>query len=414
MPMDGFLNHDFIKKMTQMGEMIKEYSGEHAVIVHHNDADGICSAAILSKLCELLDLSVNLICIEKVHSSIVETIHNRYEGEVVIYTDLAGLAAEMIDKVNDGRCTVWIIDHHPAKSVESETVFVFDPELFGVSGDTFVSASTLNYLLSACIHEKMKSYAYLAVIGSVGDYHDRSGGVLGFDRFVLDEAVDLGQAKIKIEGQKERYYIQFFDEFADVVAERLTTLGVVAYEKKGYRKGLKACFEGFDEETINEVEKLKEIRDKKFEEAIYMLRNGGLHIEKYSQWFHVGDIFSPMGVKAVGEFCQMIKDMVFLKEDRYILGFQNCPKYVPDIGEFEWDVVKLSGRVPLALEKRILMGQAPGLDVLIPAATEEVGGIADATHRIAAATLIDRGMEGYFIRAFEEAAEREFARLSKD
>lgn len=412
MAISGFLNQDFIEKISQVGEMIREYPGDRVVIVHHNDADGICSAAILLKLCDLLGFKVVLISIEKVHPAIVETIHSMYDGDVIIYTDLAGLAAEMIDRVNAGGCTVWIIDHHPAKPVESDTVFVFSPEIFGVSGDTFISASTLNFILSTCIHEYMRNYAYLAVIGAVGDYHDRSGGVLGFDRFALDEAVDLGQAKIKIEGHRERYFINFFNEFADVVAERLTTLGVVAYEKKGYKKGVEACLKGFDEETIDEVEKLKEMKDEKFKEAIEILRNSGLQIGKYVQWFHLEDLFSPMGVKAVGEFCQKIKDMVFVKEDRYLLGFQNCPKHIPDFGEFEWDVVKLSGRAPLLLERKILTGQAPGLDVLIPAATEAVGGIADATHRIAAATLIDRGKEEEFIRAFEEAAEKEWDKFS--
>jgi hypothetical protein len=294
----------------------------------------------------------------------------------------------------------------PAKPVKSDTVIVFDPEIFGISGDTFVSASTLNFLLSSLIHEDMEKYAYLAVIGSVGDYHDRSGGILGFDRFVLTNAIGLRQAKIKIEGYKERYYIEFFNEFADVVAERLTTLGVVAYEKNGYKKGIKACLEGFDDEIIKEVEELKEIRNKKFEKGIELLMGNRLHIEEHTQWFHLRDLFSPMGVKAVGEFCQKIKDMVFINEEKYILGFQNCPKYIPDLGEFEWGVVKLSGRVPLLLEKKILTGNFPGLDVLIPAATQSVGGVADATHRIAAATLIDEGKENEFIEVFEEEVEK--------
>jgi len=412
MSIGEFLNSDFIEKMNEMSKKLIEHVDDRLVIVHHNDADGICSAAILLKLCEYLGFKAETVCIEKVHPIIVKEIHNRYEGSAVIYTDLAGLASEMIDKINAGRCFVWIIDHHPAKPVKSDTVFLFAPELFGISGDTFVSASTLNYLLSTCICEEMREYAYLAVIGSVGDYHDRSGGILGFDRFVLDEAIDLNQAKIKIEGYRERYFIKFFNEFADVVAERLTTLGVVAYEKKGYRKGVKACLEGFDDKTIDEAERLKGIRDEKFQKAIEMLRNGGLKIEKHTQWFHLEDMFSPMGVKAVGEFCQMIKDMVFINEDRYILGFQNCPKVVPDLGEFEWNVVKLSGRVPLALERKILSGQFPGLDLLIPIATEAVGGFADATHRIAAATLIDRGREEEFIKAFEDAVERELSKLS--
>lgn len=379
-----------------------DYSGNRVVISYHNDADGICSAAILSRLCDLLGFKTELICIEKVHPLLVEEIHGKYEGELVIYTDLAGLAAELIERVNRERCTVWIIDHHPAKLIESDTVYVLDPEIVGISGDMFVSASTLNYILSIRIHKEMRKYAYLAVVGSVGDYHDRFGGVLGFDRFALGEALELGQTKLKIEGAKERYFIEFFNEFADVVAKRLTNLGAVAYEKEGYKKGVRACLEGFDEKTISEAEELDELKNRKFEEAIEMLRSGGLHIEKYTQWFHLEDCFFPMGVKVVGELCQKIKDMTFIKEDKYLIGFQNCPKCIPDIGKIEWNVVKVSGRTPTPLERKILFGEALGLERLFPAASEAVGGIADATHRIAAATLIDKGKEKNFIEAFEE------------
>ncbi len=401
-----YINHEFAEKVKQMGEELNKYTGNKIVVVHHNDADGICSAAILLKLFESLGYEVELICIEKVHPSIVDAVHSKNEGNLIVYTDLAGLAAKMIDEVNNHRCKVWIIDHHPAKAIESDDVFVFDPELFGISGDTFVCASSLNYLIAICIKEEMKKYAYLAVAGAVGDYHDRTGGVLGFDRCALDDALLLNQAIIKIEGYKERYYLNFFEEYADVVAERLTILGAVGYEERGYAKGVKACLNGFDDKTIKEVERLKKLRDEKFEEAIKMLRGGGLHIEKYTQWFHLKDSFSPMGVKAVGEFCEKIKDMTFIEEDKYILGFQNCPDRIPDIGKIDWNVVKVSARAPFPLGRKILKGEVLGFDVLIPAASEVVGGVADATHRIAAATLIEKGKEEEFIRAFEDIVEK--------
>ena len=195
-----YINHEFAEKVKQMGEELNKYTGNKIVVVHHNDADGICSAAILLKLFESLGYEVELICIEKVHPSIVDAVHSKNEGNLIVYTDLAGLAAKMIDEVNNHRCKVWIIDHHPAKAIESDDVFVFDPELFGISGDTFVCASSLNYLIAICIKEEMKKYAYLAVAGAVGDYHDRTGGVLGFDRCALDDALLLNQAIIKIEG----------------------------------------------------------------------------------------------------------------------------------------------------------------------------------------------------------------------
>jgi hypothetical protein len=403
--MEEFLNREFFEWVESIAEKIKSFEGERVTIVHHNDADGICSGAILSKVCEHFDSKPELICIEKVHPAIVRRIHHKRDG-IIIYTDLGGLAAEMIDRVNAGSSHVFIIDHHPARSIDSDYVYVLDPELSGISGDIFVSASTLNYIFFRAIAgEEATKYAYLAVIGSVGDYHDRSGGVLGLDRFALDEATDRGQVKVKIEGMRERYYVNFFSEYADVIAKRLTNLGAVGYEVGDYRLGVKACLEGFDEKTIEEAKKLEELKLKKFNEAIEYLKDGGLKEGKHTQWFHLKDRFSPMGVKAVGEFCQLIKDMTFINEEKYLVGFQNCPKVVPDLGEIDWNTVKMSGRVPTPLERKIFRGQAIGLDILVPKASEAVGGFADATHKIAAATVVEKGKEEEFVRAFERLVE---------
>ncbi|WP_202318502.1 DHH family phosphoesterase [Archaeoglobus neptunius] len=404
--MEEFLQREFFKWVEKAAKLIRSYEGDEITVVHHNDADGLCSAAILSKVCEYLGYKSEFICIEKVYPAIVERIHRERDG-MIIYTDLAGLAAEMIDKINAGRSRVLIIDHHPAKDVESDTVHVLDPELAGISGDVFVSASSLNYIFFRVLAGKEAvDYAYIAVIGSVGDYHDRSGGVLGFDRFALDEATDNGQVKVGLEGVRERYYVEKFEEYADVIAKRLTTLGAVGYEERGYRLGIRACFEGFDEKILRKVSELEEIKESKFRDMIERLKEGELKQEKYTQWFHVRDFFYPMGVKTVGEFCQLIKDMSFVDDRKYLIGFQDKPKFIPDIGEIDWECVKVSGRTPTPLERKILRGEMPGLDYLIPKASEKVGGFADATHKIAAATIIDKGKEEELIKALEDLVEK--------
>jgi hypothetical protein len=311
------------------------------------------------------------------------------------------LAAGIIDRIDAGRNQVIIIDHHPAKAIESENVLVFDSELTGISGDLFTSASTLSYFVTSSISEEMKEYAYLAVVGAVGDYHDRSGGVLGLDRIALDDAMHAGQAKIRIEEAKERYYIEFFQEFADVIAKRLTNLGAIGYESGDYKLGVKACIEGFDEKTVRRAEKLEKLKNEKFGRAIEMLKEGDLHQEQYTQWFDLKDTFSPMGVKAVGEFMQLTKDMTVFDEKKYIVGFQQMPDLIPDLGKIELNASKMSGRTPVPLERKIMKGEAPGLDYLVPRASELIGAFADATHRIAAATLLERGMEKEFVKAFE-------------
>jgi single-stranded DNA-specific DHH superfamily exonuclease len=403
--MEEFIDGRFFEWVDNAAEKIKSFRGENITIVHHNDADGICSAAILSKLCEYLGYSPRLICIEKVHPAIVEKIHDTVDG-VIMYTDLGGLAAGMIDRINAGRSYVFIIDHHPAKPIKSDHVFVLDPELGGISGDVFVSAATLHYIFFRRITEEAKKYAYIAVIGAVGDYHDRSGGVLGFDRFALHEAIDEDQVKVKLEQYKERYLIRFFNEYADVVAKYLTVLGACGFGMKFYRDAVRVLFDGFDEETFEKAKELDRLKEEKFHAEIERLKAEGFNEGEYTQWFHVGDRFHPLGVKSVGEFCQLIKDMIFVNGKKYLVGFQNMPKIVPDIGEIEWNAVKMSGRAPTQLERSILRSSAPGLDVLVPEASEAVGGFADATHKIAAACIIERGKEEEFVREFEKAARK--------
>jgi hypothetical protein len=401
--MEEFIDGKFFEWVDNAAEKIKSFRGEDITIVHHNDADGICSAAILSKLCEFLGYSPNLICIEKVHPAIVRKIHEKLDG-VIIYTDLGGLAAKMIEKINSGRSYVFIIDHHPAKPIKSDYVFVLDPELGGISGDVFISAATLNYIFFRRITEEAKKYAYIAVIGAVGDYHDRSGGVLGFDRFALQEAIEEDQVKVKLEQYKERYLIRFFDEFADVVANYLTDLGACGFGMRGYRDAVGVLFNGFDEKTLEMAKKLDKLREEKFRNEIERLRSEGFNEGIYTQWFHVEDRFFPLGVKSVGEFCQLIKDMVFVNGSKYLIGFQDMPKVIPDIGDIEWNAVKMSGRAPTQLERMILRGVAPGLDVLVPEASESVGGFADATHKIAAACIVEKGREEDFVSEFDRVA----------
>ncbi len=403
--MEDLFNKEFFDGVEQVAKKIEDYAEDDITVIHHNDADGLTSGAIISNFCNCINKKVERICIEKVHPKIIEKIHERKEGKIIFYTDLAGLAADIIDKIDAGRNEVIIVDHHPAKAIDSENVMVFDSELIGISGDLFTSASTLNYIIAKTITDEMKKYAYLAVVGAVGDYHDRSGGVLGLDRLALDEAVHMGQVRIKIEKTRERYYIEFFEEFADVVARRLTTLGAIGYEEGGYKRGVKVCLEGFDEKTIKESEKLEELKHERFNEAIEGLRSGGLIQEKSIQWFHLYDSFSPMGVKAVGEFMQLTKDMTVFDENKYIIGFQNMPDFIPDLGKLDLNAVKMSGRTPVPLEGKIIKGEAPGLDYLVPKASEITGAFADATHKIAAATVLEKGSEEEFVRVFENLVE---------
>jgi hypothetical protein len=135
------------------------------------------------------------------------------------------------------------------------------------------------------------------------------------------------------------------------------------------------------------------------------LKAGGLKKSRHIQWFSVGDAFSPMGVKIIGEFCMEIRDADFVDVGKYIAGFQDQPAEIPGLGRFDWDLVKISMRVPSPLEERIVRKEWPGLAWLLPEAAKRVGGTIDACHDYAAASLIPKGREEELVAALDELVE---------
>jgi hypothetical protein len=81
----------------------------------------------------------------------------------------------------------------------------------------------------------------------------------------------------------------------------------------------------------------------------------------------VGDDFAPMGVKTIGDFCSYARNEDFADPDKYVVGFQNMPTEIPELGVFDWSLVKVSMRVPAPLEKKIVVDHTmPGLAYLVP------------------------------------------------
>jgi len=120
------------------------------------------------------------------------------------------------------------------------------------------------------------------------------------------------------------------------------------------------------------------------------------------QWVNVANRFAPMGVKMIGVLCYEIRNMDFIDPQKYIAGFQIIPNEIPGFGPIAFDEVKISMRVPAALEQLIKDEKAPPLNTFLPEATNRLGGFSDACHRLAAATTIAIGKEKALIHEMEK------------
>lgn len=209
--------------------------------------------------------------------------------------------------------------------------------------------------------------------------------------------------EIKENEKGERYVLKSAsgDIPYDELAIYLETLGAVGYYQKGPNMGVRVCLDGTSPESDRMMEELKTVKAKIFEAEILRLKTEGLKESPNIQWLHVEDRFAPMGVKMIGAFCYTIRDMKFIDPQKYIAGFQIIPNNIPGFGPVEFDEVKISMRVPPALEKKIKEDKAEPLNTFLPEATNRLGGFSDACHRLAAATTLSIGKEEELIAEME-------------
>jgi single-stranded-DNA-specific exonuclease len=402
---------DFLEEIRKGIGWLRDGS-KGVALVHHNDTDGLTSAAILETALARAGYTVHRICIERVHPPIVARIHDQF-AHTIFYVDLGGQAAPAISEANQGRRTTLILDHHHPNPPTDPKVLNMATEFFGLSGDMDISASTAAYFFALELDPANRDLAYIAVLGAVGDEHEREGGLVKENREALDDAMAQGQVRIDKDDQGKELYSWI--RAGETVPMRalsidVTLLGGVGYYADGPDLGVRVCLEGRFPEAERRVEELRQVQRAAYDKATARLKREGFRETAHVQWFSVGDDFSPMGVKIIGEYAWDIRNESFVHPDKYIVALQNMAPVVPGLGSFDWAQTKASMRLPTPLEHKILIDRTmPGLAYLVPEAASQVGGSIDACHDYTAATIVDIGQEEALVLAMDELVK---ARLS--
>ncbi len=391
---------EYINDLKKAIGLIRQY--DKVTLAHHNDADGLSSASIVIEALKREGIDVVNVPLERVHPLIIERLMEKYPG-LIMFVDLGAGAAPEIARINRGRNTIVIIDHHHTPGSRDPKVLNLSTELYGISGEKEISAAGAAYLFAKTMDSRNKDLAYIAVIGAIGDSHHRFGKLESVNRDILFEAVEQEQVVIEERNGREKYYLVKFGDKIDLdkYAKSLTVLGAVGYLMNGPDTGIEAILKGPTEKYWGSLEKLNELKRERFEKILNMLKEHGLNKTKYLQWFHVHDSFAPMGVKVIGEFCMEIRNMDFIDKNKYLAGYQDMPKEVPRLGRFDWNIVKVSFRLPTPLEEKVLAKEMPGYSYIVPRAAKHVGGGIDACHDYACATTFDKGLEEKFAEYFD-------------
>ncbi|MBW2469686.1 MAG: DHH family phosphoesterase [Deltaproteobacteria bacterium] len=396
------MKKELLAAMENAAREVRQWPQKQVQVFHHNDSDGLTSGAILTKAFTRAGFRVQRSCLEKPYPKLLHKVYEQ-TGALIVFADFAGRIAPMLSDLNRSRNLTLILDHHVAEAATDPWVLNLDPDLFGLKGDRDISGSTTCYLFAKTLDASNEDLASIATVGAVGDEFFVDGCLAGENREAAGEAVAQGKLEIRKQDTGERYYLNTANGTVacDELGAYLDTLGAAGYYQNGPDMGIKVCLEGASAESDRMLDRLQAIQNKAFENEISKIQSDGLTKTASIQWFHVENRFKPMGVKMIGVFCDAIKNSADVDPQRYLAGFQIIPNEIPGFGAIEFNEVKISMRVSRQIEADIRAGKKLGLNILLPEATNKLGGFSDACHSLTAATTVAIGKEEQLIQEMQ-------------
>ena len=384
----------FLRRLIQAKETIVQSGLKDAVILHHDEADGLCSAALTKIAIEKLGIETRLICLDKLYPEVVKDIEGNSQ-RLIVFSDLGSGHIQLLESQNQSKSILVILDHHDTSESRDPLVHNLNPELNGFSGEKDAFSSTVAYLFAKTVDPTLVTFAPLAIIGST----EIPGAAQGLNKIPIQDAEKTGAVKrtpsggIKFEGP-----VRWLSPSR--ASSILNVLGSVGYYRGGPQLGLSACIKGFEREILETAKGLEEERKSANQRMMEKIRNGGLTQMKNVQWFHARENYKGMSGKVVGSFCSYLSYQRFVNPVKYLIGMMNVPPEVPGWGKLPSPLVKVSGRAPQPLSRMIETGKRPPLSRILPDSCEKVGGFGDG-HTVAASGVFPIGREEDFLETLD-------------
>ncbi len=390
--LQGFLN-----RLQATASVVRESGIREAVVLHHDEADGLTSAALTKLALSRLGLETRLICLDKLYPEVVEDIETG-RPHVVAYVDLGSGHIDWLIKANSAGNLILVLDHHDTSSIQDPSLYNLNPELYGFSGEKDASSATVAYFFCKAVDPGLSSYAHLATIGSL----ELPGETRGLNLIAIKNAKDHGL--VQDSGKKDlKIEAKGMNLTRTRASSLLNVLGSVGYYRNGPEMGIEACTAGFSKQTIEMAKGLEEERKQANREMLSTITKEGLSQRKSIQWFHAHDNYKGMGGKVVGSFCSYLRYQRVVNPVKYLIGMMNVPPDIPGWGRLPSSMVKVSGRAPQILTRLIEKGTKPPLSEILPESCSKVGGFGDG-HSVAASGVFPVGKEELFLDEIDRLA----------
>ena len=387
----------FQNRLGSAVSAVRESAIREAVVLHHDEADGLTSAALTKLALSCLGLNTRLICVDKLYPEVVKDIESG-RPRVVTYVDLGSGHVDWLVEANSSKGLVLVLDHHDTASIQNPLLYNLNPELYGFSGEKDASSATVAYMFCKTVYPELSNYAHLATIGS----REVPGETQGLNLIPMKDAKDLGLVRDSGKGDLriEATGMNLTRTRASIL---LNVLGSVGYYRNGPEMGIEACTTGFTNQTMAMAKEFEEERKQANRKMLATIRKDGLSQKKNIQWFHARDNYKNMGGKVVGSFCSYLRYQRGVNPVKYLIGMMNVFPDIPGWGRLSSSMVKASGRAPQILASLIEKGKKPSLSKVLPESCMKAGGFGDG-HSVAASGVFPVGKEEMFLDEIDRLA----------
>lgn len=181
-------------EIERVTNIVKKIVKEKPVrVVSHNDADGICSAAILTKALTRENANFQLNIVKRLDEKTLDNFKIP-EDSFVIFSDLGSGQLDIIKEKLLDKNLVLILDHHEPMHLQHPNLFHINPLLFN---EPEVSASVVTFLFVRSLNLKNNDSIDIAIVGAVADMLDEKWELKGLAEKMLKQAEEMGKITIE-------------------------------------------------------------------------------------------------------------------------------------------------------------------------------------------------------------------------